>query len=297
LPAGRVAYYQEALGFRLAAGAVSRRSIVRRRTDVGHAGEDGRVAGSTHGFELLGRGGHGGLDRGDLAQPTLLLGLRKPVDEVYTRAAIRARCANCSACPWRSSCRCGPVPACGSTVTLTADVWTERVLLAGAEPVRRYLDGPAAGEPAVTRHRLGRGTAWHISTRLSGSDLDAALADAGLPPVTPATGAGRCGTGSPRWRLCQLPDRDQSHRARRGADHLRQGVAHRRTVPRRSTAAGRRRPGAARCLLNSARPMRCGRAAEASGSNCVRGIYGYGVEVFANGGPASLVGVRVVVQQ
>jgi hypothetical protein len=185
LPAGRVAYYQEALGFRLAAGAVSRRSIVRRRTDVGHAGEDGRVAGSTHGFELLGRGGHGGLDRGDLAQPTLLLGLRKPVDEVYTRAAIRARCANCSACPWRSSCRCGPVPACGSTVTLTADVWTERVLLAGAEPVRRYLDGPAAGEPAVTRHRLGRGTAWHISTRLSGSDLDAALADAGLPPLPP----------------------------------------------------------------------------------------------------------------
>jgi LacI family transcriptional regulator len=40
---------------------------------------------------------------------------------------------------------------------LTADVWTERLVLAGAEPVRRYLDGPAAGEPAVTRHRLGRG--------------------------------------------------------------------------------------------------------------------------------------------
>ncbi|GLH95446.1 beta-galactosidase [Phytohabitans aurantiacus] len=65
---------------------------------------------------------------------------------------------------------------------VTGDVWTERLVLAGAEPMRRYLDGPAAGEPAVTRHRLGSGTAWYVSTRLNGRDLDAVLADAGLIP-------------------------------------------------------------------------------------------------------------------
>ncbi|MCW6003639.1 beta-galactosidase [Micromonospora sp. CPCC 205371] len=65
---------------------------------------------------------------------------------------------------------------------LTADVWTERLVLAGAEPVRRYLDGPAAGEPAVTRHRFGTGSAWYVSTRLNGRDLDAVLAEAGLVP-------------------------------------------------------------------------------------------------------------------
>lgn len=65
---------------------------------------------------------------------------------------------------------------------LTGDVWTERLILAGAQPMRRYLDGPAAGEPAITRHRLGSGTAWYVSTRLNGRDLDAVLAEAGLVP-------------------------------------------------------------------------------------------------------------------
>ena len=65
---------------------------------------------------------------------------------------------------------------------LTADVWTERLVLAGAEPVRRYLDGPAAGEPAITRHRCGEGSAWYVSTRLNGRDLDAVLTEAGLVP-------------------------------------------------------------------------------------------------------------------
>ncbi|MGN9913490.1 beta-galactosidase [Phytohabitans sp. LJ34] len=65
---------------------------------------------------------------------------------------------------------------------LTADVWTERLVLAGAESVRRYLDGPAAGEPAITRHRCGEGTAWYVSTRLNGRDLDAVLTEAGLVP-------------------------------------------------------------------------------------------------------------------
>ncbi|WP_370416360.1 beta-galactosidase [Streptomyces fradiae] len=69
--------------------------------------------------------------------------------------------------------------------SLPADVWTEFVVPRGAEPVWTYADGPAAGGPAVTRHRLGRGTAWYISTRLDAAALagilGAACEDAGVP--------------------------------------------------------------------------------------------------------------------
>jgi beta-galactosidase len=65
-----------------------------------------------------------------------------------------------------------------------ADVWTEEVTLRGAEAVITYVDGPAAGGPAVTRHELGAGTAWYVSTRLAGADLADVLrrayADAGI---------------------------------------------------------------------------------------------------------------------
>ena len=67
---------------------------------------------------------------------------------------------------------------------LTGDVWTEFVVPRGAEPVWTYADGPAAGHPAVTRHRLGEGTAWYVSTRLDAQGLDAllgwAVEDAGV---------------------------------------------------------------------------------------------------------------------
>ncbi|MFF8940247.1 beta-galactosidase [Streptomyces paradoxus] len=69
---------------------------------------------------------------------------------------------------------------------LSADVWTEFVVPRGAETVSVYADGPAAGLPAVTRHRLGEGTAWYVSTRLGADGLDALLGrageDAGLAP-------------------------------------------------------------------------------------------------------------------
>ncbi|WP_327191831.1 beta-galactosidase [Streptomyces xinghaiensis] len=68
---------------------------------------------------------------------------------------------------------------------LTADVWTEFVVPRGAGTVWTYADGPAAGRPAVTRHRLGRGTAWYVSTRLGAAGLGVLLrevcADAGIP--------------------------------------------------------------------------------------------------------------------
>lgn len=70
----------------------------------------------------------------------------------------------------------------GETVTLdgglTGDVWAEHLLPHGAGVVRSYVDGPAAGLPAVTRHRVGAGTAWYVSTRLRGPDLDAVLRQA-----------------------------------------------------------------------------------------------------------------------
>ena len=77
----------------------------------------------------------------------------------------------------------------GERVTLsdssTGRVWAEAIIADGAEPVLTYVDGPAAGGPAVTRHRLGRGTAWYVST--DPSDLDAVLrrayADAGVVPA------------------------------------------------------------------------------------------------------------------
>jgi beta-galactosidase len=78
----------------------------------------------------------------------------------------------------------------GETVRLSngasGDVWTELVTPRGADTVLTYADGPAAGEPAVTRHRFGDGTAWYISTRLHGDDLGDVLrracADAGVTP-------------------------------------------------------------------------------------------------------------------
>ncbi|MCX4999854.1 beta-galactosidase [Streptomyces longwoodensis] len=69
---------------------------------------------------------------------------------------------------------------------LSGDVWTEFVVPRGAEPVWSYADGLTAGRPAVTRHRLGAGTAWYVSTRLGHEGLDAVLGraaeDAGIAP-------------------------------------------------------------------------------------------------------------------
>ncbi|MDQ0711252.1 beta-galactosidase [Streptomyces luteogriseus] len=62
---------------------------------------------------------------------------------------------------------------------LAADVWTEFVVPRGAETVLTYADGLTAGLPAVTRHRLGEGTAWYVSTRLGADGLDALLGRAG----------------------------------------------------------------------------------------------------------------------
>ncbi|HYO33890.1 MAG TPA: beta-galactosidase [Nocardioidaceae bacterium] len=68
-----------------------------------------------------------------------------------------------------------------------ADVWTERLHLAGASAEATYLDGPLPGTPAVTRHQHGRGVAWYLATRLDQTslvDLVARVtAEAGVTPV------------------------------------------------------------------------------------------------------------------
>ncbi|WP_239676072.1 beta-galactosidase [Natronosporangium hydrolyticum] len=75
---------------------------------------------------------------------------------------------------------------------LTGDVWAEEVQLHGAEAIWSYEDGPAAGAPAVTRHPVGDGAAWYVSTRLRGPELATVLArayaDAGVPVSPPPAG-------------------------------------------------------------------------------------------------------------
>jgi beta-galactosidase len=66
----------------------------------------------------------------------------------------------------------------------TADLWSEAIVPSGADTVLAYVDGPAAGGPALTRHTVGRGRAWYVSTRPAdlGGVLRRAYADAGLTP-------------------------------------------------------------------------------------------------------------------
>ncbi|WP_460772700.1 beta-galactosidase [Microbacterium sp. GXF7504] len=69
----------------------------------------------------------------------------------------------------------------------TGSVWTERLHVVDAEAVATYVDGPAAGAPAITRRTVGAGAAWYTSTRLdpgAASALVARLvAESGVQPT------------------------------------------------------------------------------------------------------------------
>lgn len=67
----------------------------------------------------------------------------------------------------------------GSDGRWTGTIWTDDIRLRDAEPFASYGDGPAAGKPAITRNRVGAGTAWYVSTALDGADLKALLARIG----------------------------------------------------------------------------------------------------------------------
>jgi len=81
-----------------------------------------------------------------------------------------------------------PLPE-GETVRLTdgssAHTWTERGRATSAEIVAGYVDGPAAGGPAITRH----GNGWYVGTRLADGSLarllDRVIAGAGGGPTVP----------------------------------------------------------------------------------------------------------------
>ncbi|WP_066517082.1 beta-galactosidase [Curtobacterium ammoniigenes] len=72
--------------------------------------------------------------------------------------------------------------------------WAETVRLRGAEATVRYADGPTCGEPAITVHRHGDGTARYVSTCLPDDALaallEASLAEAGIEPDAPEAGDG-----------------------------------------------------------------------------------------------------------
>lgn len=71
--------------------------------------------------------------------------------------------------------------------SLLADAWQEDLVLAGAEAIGTYVDGPGAGGAAITRHTHGSGVGWYISTRLDAAALRTVMtevyADAGIAPA------------------------------------------------------------------------------------------------------------------
>ena len=66
----------------------------------------------------------------------------------------------------------------------TGRIWAEEIALHGAEAKHRFVEGPAAGGPAVTRHRVEEGTAWYVATTPDPATLReilrAAAQDAGV---------------------------------------------------------------------------------------------------------------------
>jgi beta-galactosidase len=71
----------------------------------------------------------------------------------------------------------------------SGSVWSEEVRLEGAEAVERFTTGALAGEPAVTRHRFGQGSAWYLATRPDPATmrhlLDRVREAASVSPVLP----------------------------------------------------------------------------------------------------------------
>src|SRR5690625_7923763 len=57
-----------------------------------------------------------------------------------------------------------------------ADVWTEDLVLTGAQVRGRYVGGPADGAAAITRHELGAGVGWYVRTRLDTEAVGPVLA-------------------------------------------------------------------------------------------------------------------------
>jgi beta-galactosidase len=76
----------------------------------------------------------------------------------------------------------------------SGSVWTEDLQTTGAEVVARYTDGPLPGTPAVTRRRVGDGSAWYVATRLDDEGWRALLRrlgeEVGPRPAAPVLDGG-----------------------------------------------------------------------------------------------------------
>ncbi len=70
--------------------------------------------------------------------------------------------------------------------SLSADLWADVIELQGAEALATFAEGWYAGRAAVTRHRVGAGTAYYVGTRLDASGLDWLLEDAARSAQLPA---------------------------------------------------------------------------------------------------------------
>ncbi|WP_320068571.1 beta-galactosidase [Micromonospora sp. RTGN7] len=114
----------------------------------------------------------------------------------------------------------------------TGRIWTETVRLAGAETILAYAGGVLAGQPAVTRHRYGAGTAWYVSTRPDDETYGRLLAEAalaaGAAPTCPAapTGVEAVRRRGPRgsW-LFLFNHTDRAHRVSAAGVELLTGAA------------------------------------------------------------------------
>lgn len=79
----------------------------------------------------------------------------------------------------------------------TGTLWTDAITVTGPEVqiLARYADGPQAGRAAITRNRVGEGSAAYVSTRLGSVQLSKLLgqllAGAGVESELPATARGR----------------------------------------------------------------------------------------------------------
>ena len=86
-------------------------------------------------------------------------------------------------------------------------IWSELGRSSTAEILAVYSDGPVAGSPAVTRNRVGNGSAYYVGTSLSRDGLTEIVAllaaDAGLTPavagLAPGIEAVTRASGTDRW--------------------------------------------------------------------------------------------------
>ncbi|RMI12940.1 beta-galactosidase [Cellulomonas triticagri] len=137
-----------------------------------------------------------------------------------------------------------------------AGLWSERFAAdpadAGTAVLSRFADGPAAGEPAITRRAVGSGSAWYVATALDAPDLadlmGRVLADAGVATAPDLAAAGvervvRAAADGRRWTfLVNHAAADVTLPARGHELVTDTAVAHELVVPARAVRVLREEP-------------------------------------------------------